>query len=92
MTKAIQLPSRSYDEFLERGIRRYGSAFNPADLCQRFIPAYESQERITVEDCGEVKRGRVGVTTGWKPCFLLMLTIRSQGSSITLGPKTRIVG
>jgi hypothetical protein len=39
----------------------------------------------------ETKRGTVGVTTGWKPCFLLMLTKRSIGSSHTLSARDSIL-
>ncbi len=68
-------------EYLEKKQREYGDRFNARDLDKRFIPAFESGERIRVKFYGEtVKTGTVGVTTGWKPVFLLMLSRRHHGS------------
>ena len=51
-------------------------------LDKRFDHYHKTQARIEVEfSWGEKKRGRVGITTGWKPCYILMLTTRSLGSS-----------
>jgi hypothetical protein len=79
-----------YDEYLERKRKQFGESFDSSDLATQFVPFFNSQARIAVEfhDKGgeiyEVKRGRIGVTTGWKPAFLLMLTTRSTGSSYVL--------
>lgn len=73
---------RNYQETLERFRRRHGDKFDPSDLNKDFVHAYESQQRITVDfGHGECKRGYVGMTTGWKPVFILLLTSRSEGSS-----------
>lgn len=82
---------RSYSEFLERKRREYGDKFDASDLDPRFIPFYESGERIKVETIGKPMTGTVGVTTGWKPCFLLMRTKRSISSPWTLGPRDVIL-
>jgi hypothetical protein len=81
-----------YDEFLARKKREYGDRFDASSLDERFIPYFNSGRRIEVSlDIFGVKRGTVGVTTGWRPVFLLILTKRSTGSHITLGAKDIIV-
>lgn len=63
---------RSYEDYLLNKRVEWGKAFVEYDLDQRFRPYYESQERIKVRTCGLVLTGRVGVTTGWCPSFILM--------------------
>ncbi len=88
---------QSYQSLIERKKREWGERFSDEQLNKDFIPYYESGERITVSFCGkdgkeyETKRGTIGVTTGWKPCFLLMLTKRSTGSSYTIGINDKII-
>lgn len=81
---------RYYQEFLSRRKDEFGAKFNTDDLNPAFIPFFESGERITVDFGYEKKRGIIGVTTGWKPCFLLMLTKRSLGSSYTIGKDAKV--
>jgi len=58
----------------------------------QFIPYFENQRRIEVVFVsGTVKRGRVGITTGWRPAFLLMLRSTSIGSQYILRDSDRIV-
>lgn len=80
-----------FQEFVERKKKEFKGRikFDSSDLSEKFIPYFESQERIEVKFSGEVegneiKRGTVGVTTGPKPVFILMLTKRSLGSSYIL--------
>lgn len=80
---------RNYTDFIVLKKIKYGSRFNSSDLAPQFIPYYNSQLRIEVGFTSggkiyEKKWGTVGVTTGWKPVFLLMLTKRSLGSSYIL--------
>jgi hypothetical protein len=74
-----------YKEYVERKRWEFGEKFDESGLSSKFAPFYRSGRRVEMKFVdGEVKRGAVGVTTGWKPCFLLMLTKRSTGSSYTL--------
>ena len=82
---------RNYNEFLERKKKEYGDKFNPSNLNPNFIQFYNNGARIEVDFGYETKRGTIGVTTGWKPCFLLMLTKRSTGSSYTISDKDKIL-
>lgn len=81
-----------WTEFLERKRREYGSSFDPSDLDPRFIQFYESGKRIKVLTYGVPKTGTVGITTGWKPMFLLIQTSRSLGSHWLLGKEATILG
>ena len=84
--------STKYDSYISRQKTKWGSKFSASDLAKQFIPAYNSSQRIRVKfSTGEVLSGTVGVTTGWKPAFLLMLTSRSIGSSWILKGKDKIV-
>lgn len=82
---------RNYKEFIERKKKEYLSKFDDSDLDPRFIPFYENGERIKIESDGRQITGTVGVTTGWKPVFLLMRTSRSLGSSEILNKDTKII-
>jgi hypothetical protein len=82
---------RNYQELITRKQREHGAKFDTSDLNQEFIKHYESGERVTVNFGYEKKRGTIGVTTGWKPCFLLMLRSNSRGSSYTIGKNDKVV-
>lgn len=77
-------------EFLARKEREHGARWDPSELADKFGPAFSSGERIRVEfPWGEVRTGTVGVTTGWRPVFLLMLSSRSRGSSYILDDRVK---
>ena len=82
---------RDYDELTTRRKREYPDTWDASELDPRFIPYFESGDRIKVRTMGGEITGTVGVTTGWRPVFLLIRTSRSMGSSITLGPKDEIL-
>ncbi len=82
---------RNYQELITRKQQEHGNKFDASDLNQEFVKHYNSGERITVDFGYEKKRGTIGVTTGWKPCFLLMLRRDSQGSSYTIGKNDKVV-
>ena len=82
---------RNYKEYVDNKMKRYGIEFDTSDLNENFIPYFESGERVTVKfSYGEIKRGTIGISSGWKPIFLLMLTKRSSGSSYTIGKQDQI--
>lgn len=82
---------RNYKEYIDNKMRRYGIEFDTSDLNKEFIPYFENGERITVKfSYGEIKRGTIGISSGWKPIFLLMLTKRSSGSSYIIGKQDKI--
>ena len=81
----------NYDELIERAKQRYGEKFDASELAPQFIPYFNSEERIKVKDYDEELTGTIGVTTGWKPAFLLMRTSRSLGSSYILKENNQII-
>ena len=87
----------NYTEYLRIKSKEYGVKFDNTSLNKNFIFYYENQQRIELSFKTkegkeyEIKRGKIGITTGWKPCFLLMLTTRSRGSSYTIGLKDTVI-
>jgi hypothetical protein len=81
----------SMTELVNRKTAQYGDKFDPSDLDGRFITYYQTGQRIKVETYGMVKTGTVGVTTGWKPAWLLMRTSRSMGSPWILGKECKLL-
>ena len=81
-----------YEDFLWRKRREFGDHFDPSALAPAFVAYFNSGQRVKVAFAalGEMT-GRVGVTTGWRPCFLLMRTSRSHGSPWLIGKLDRVV-
>lgn len=83
-----------FEEYIERKRAQYGDKFDETDLLPQFRPFFDSGERIRVSTQYEepyVRTGTVGVTTGWRPAFLLMHRSNAHGSSDLLGPRDKIV-
>lgn len=81
-----------YGAMVNRGRARHQGKFSEEGLAPKWKPYYESGARIEVRfSCGTVKRGRVGVTTGWQPSFLLMLRTSDYGSSHLLEEEDELV-
>ena len=81
----------NFTDLVNRRTAQYGDKFDVSDLDKRFIAYYQNGQRIKVETCGMIMTGTVGVTTGWKPAFLLMRTSRSIGSSWILGTESKLL-
>lgn len=81
---------RSYTDYLQWKEQEYPGIFDASFLDIRFIPYYENQQRIRIVDCGDTRTGRVSVTTGWRPSFLLVHRSSDRGSAILLSPNTTI--
>lgn len=82
-----------YEAYLSRATSRYPGLVDISDLEPSFIPFYESGQRIKVHlhMFDREMTGTVGVTTGHRPCFILMRSTHSQGNQWTLGPNDRIL-
>jgi hypothetical protein len=86
------LSNTSFNDYLIGKKAEYGKKFNSKDLAKKFVPYFESGQRIEIKtEYGEIKRGYVGVTTGWRPAFLLISRSNSLGSSELLSNKTEIL-
>jgi len=83
---------QKFEAYLKRAKHQHGERFSPVGLADQFKPYFESGDRIEVEfSYGERKRGRVGVTGGWQPSFMLLLRQDSIGSSWLLGQGEKVV-
>jgi len=81
----------NYDEMVADKKAQYGGKFDPSDLDPRFVQYFNSGERIRVDTpltYGKVmsRTGTVGVTTGWRPAFLLIHRSNASGSIDLLLP------
>lgn len=81
----------NYNDYKRRKQIEYGEKFDESDLQQWAIRFFESGQRIKVLMYGEEITGTVGVTTGWKPVFILMRKSNSHGSSDTIGESAKLV-
>lgn len=82
---------KSFLDFINRAKATHGDKFDPSELAYDFIHHYQNGSRIEVQmSYGEKLRGRVGITTGWKPVFILLPRINSRGSSVVLSAKDRV--
>lgn len=83
---------RSFAEYKTRKTHEYGSMFDASNLPEKFVRYYENGMRIKIRfPWGEEKTGTIGITTGWRPAFLLVRSSRSLGSSVLLGEDVQIV-
>lgn len=90
--------SRALDDALDRARRRNGDRFDSSDLDAvdpRIREAYGLRrvEITRTYDNGETwtRRGLVGMTTGWRPAFILMARVDSIGSSDVLDARDKLV-
>jgi hypothetical protein len=76
----------------ERHLARRGQYTDTADLdaASQFKPFFHG-DRIKVSGPMGVRFGRVGITTGTKPAFLLMHRITDIGSWDVLGKDDKII-
>lgn len=106
---AVPLPTTAHPAYaaaLTHSHRIHGERFDPSDLeaaAEAVRKHYGSGTRVilrTTYDDGSThtRAGRVGMTTGWRPAFLLMSSTRAIGSSDVIGPekgeqsRTEVVG
>ena len=86
---------RTYNDAIERLRRIHGETLEVpvTNEGQRKWFGYPRVEITTTYESGaqEVNRGRISITTGWKPALILMSRRDSWGSSHTLDPVADIV-
>lgn len=80
-----------YENYIKRQQVKYGAKFDTSELDQRFVEYFNNRRRIKVDTYGMTLTGTIGVTSGWRPAFLLMRTSRSTGSSWLMSPRVKII-
>ena len=81
---------RSFQDYLTRRRTQCGSRFDGSQLPQEFVRYFESGERVRVDFGHETLSGTVGITTGWRPVFLLMRRSSDHGSSYTISASDKV--
>lgn len=85
----------AYQQYLDRARHQHGDRFDGSDLYPQFRPFFQGPRvRVrTTYDNGETyeRTGRVSVTTGWRPAFILIHRSSDHGSSDLLGERDRVV-
>lgn len=69
----------------------HGTKFTDSGLDPRFIPFYQTGQRIKVNTMGMEVTGTVTMTTGWRPSFLLMRRSSDHGSMFILDSSTTLL-
>ena len=84
----------NYESFINRAKSKHGEKFSDENLNSKFISAFNNGDTYRVKvDFGYDKPvwGYIGITTGWKPCFLLMRRRGQHGSSETINNDSKIL-
>lgn len=85
----------NYKTLIDARRDQYPISFDDSALAKAFIPHFNvgKRRRIKVQFHPSEKPvwGFVGVTTGWKPTFLLMRNIRCHGSRYVLDDSCKIL-
>jgi hypothetical protein len=90
--------STVYQGFIDRKKELFGDRFDDSDLAPAFVDNFNRnpgrpRHRILVRfPSGEEIWGFVGVSTGWKPVFLLMRREGQIGSELVLTKDCTIIG
>jgi hypothetical protein len=80
----------AYAEAVARGRARHGDKYREPSGAATFGPYLRGPRvRVRYPD-GETQTGYIGLSTGWWPTFLLMLTSRSISSAYTLDERHTI--
>jgi hypothetical protein len=84
--------SRSFAEYLTLASKKHYPKWDSSGLASQFIKHFESGQRIEVDDpIFGAKRGYVGVTTGWRPSFLLLSRVNCISSHILISDETKFL-
>lgn len=82
--------NRDFESYTGRLLRQHGDKFDGSDLAPKFAEHFGHRVEVKFSS-GEVKRGWVSGTTGWRPSLMLMLRRHSRGSSWLLADKDALV-
>lgn len=75
------------------GLKRDAARYSTTSLAGSFAQYFEQRDlRVKVQQpSGNVAYGRVSISTGWNPVFLLMKSVTSKLSSVVLTDADRVI-
>lgn len=79
-------------QYLDAKHREVGDKFDTSEIAPEFFRYYGTGIRLEVTGPSGVRRGTVGVTSGWRPMFLLMHRKSDIGSSDVLTKEDKVTG
>jgi hypothetical protein len=82
---------RRFESYVTRAKQQHGDRLDLSEIPAKFIPYFQTGQRIRVRMYGEEMTGTVSVTTGWRPALLLIRRANATGSSDLLRDDTEIV-
>lgn len=83
--------SARLDELNARGRAKYGDKWDASELVEPWATWYHQDARVMVDYGHETVCGRVSVTGGWRPSFLLMRRTSDIGSAYLLDDRCKLV-
>ena len=82
---------RNFDAYVNRARATHGAELDLSEIPAKFLPYFQTGQRIRVRMYDQEITGTVSVTTGWRPALLLMRRSNASGSSDLLRDDTEIV-
>lgn len=87
----MSMPSHQWREYVERARARYGDKLDLGAIDRRFLPYFQTGQRIKVRRHDEEITGTVSASLGWQPVLLLIRRSNSMGSSDVLDRHCELV-
>lgn len=81
--------NREYLNAIERLHRQHGDKLTPPQGVDHLLP-YFGTRRVEVTGPWGVRRGRIGITTGWGPALILIPNANARGSGDVLEPEDKV--
>lgn len=81
--------NQQYEQAIARLRKQHGDKLTPPQGVDHLIK-YFGVRRVEVTGPYGVRRGRIGITTGWGPALLLMHRATSMSSSDVLEPEDKV--
>ena len=84
--KGDAMSQSDFNNYVERARAQHGDRLDLSELPEKFRPYFRERIRVRAPWGGDrpEKNGVLGVTTGWRPIFILMLRTGAVGSSYTI--------
>lgn len=81
--------NQQYEQAIARLRKQHGDKLTPPQGVDHLIK-YFGVRRVEVTGPYGVRRGRIGMTTGWGPALILVPNATARGSSDVLEPEDKV--